>query len=97
MGEDGVEALGVLARGADARPVHRPYDHRCARLAAEHVAELGGLVIDLVHTDPEEVHEHQLRYGPEARAAAPAAAPMNADSLIGVSKTRPGYLVEPLR
>ena len=79
MGEDGVEALGVLARGA----VPAPYIVLMTigvRLAAEHVAELGGLVIDLVHTDPEEVHEHQLRYGPEAEQAAPAAAPMNADS-----------------
>src|SRR5262249_31570949 len=35
-------------------------------LAAEHVTELGGLVINLVEADAEEVAEHQLGHGPEA-------------------------------
>src|SRR2546425_3218878 len=35
------------------------------RLAAEHVAELGRLVVDLVEADAHEVDEHQLRHRPE--------------------------------
>src|SRR3989441_11358894 len=35
------------------------------RLAAEHVAELGRLVVDLVEADAPEVDEHQLRHRPE--------------------------------
>src|SRR5205807_892173 len=36
------------------------------RLAAEHVAELGALVEDLVHAHAEEVDEHELGHRPEA-------------------------------
>ena len=37
---------------------------RTVHLAAEHVAELGGLVVDLVHADADEISKHQFRHRP---------------------------------
>ncbi len=59
-GEDVVGALRVLRRGAAAGADHRADDERGLGFAAEHVAELGGLVVNLVEADAEEIREHQL-------------------------------------
>ena len=56
----------MLGGGAEAGAVHRAHDQGRGRLAAEHVAELGGLVEDLVEADAEEVDEHQLGHRPQA-------------------------------
>jgi hypothetical protein len=63
MGEYGVQTLAVLAGGAEAGAVHGAYHQRRGRLAAEHVAELGRLIEDLVEADAHEVHEHQFGHG----------------------------------
>src|SRR5438067_13726258 len=55
----------MLRGGAAASADHRADDHRRLRLAAEHVAELGGLVEDLVEADAEKVAEHQFGDGPQ--------------------------------
>ena len=57
----------MLGRGAEAAAEHAADHHRRRRLAAEHVAELGRLVEDLVEADPHEVDEHQLGDRPQAR------------------------------
>src|SRR3954454_12233929 len=67
VGEDRIQRLRVLRRRADARAVHRSDDHRRHGLAAEHVAELRGLVEDLVQADAHEVDEHELRDRAQAR------------------------------
>ena len=51
---------GVLTGGADAGADQGADRDWALRLAAEHVAELGALVEDLVHAAAEEVDEHQL-------------------------------------
>ena len=56
----------MLGGGAAAGADHRPDDQRGRRLAAEHIAELGGLVEDLVETDAEKIAEHQLGDRPQA-------------------------------
>ena len=79
----------MLRGGAEAGAVHGADDERRHRLAAEHVAELGGLVEDLVEADAHEVDEHQLGDRAQAAvAAAPTAAPTKAISASGVSSTR---------
>ncbi len=60
VGEDRVVAAGVLAGGADPGADHGADHQRALGLAAEHVAQLGALVEDLVHAAAEEVDEHQL-------------------------------------
>src|SRR5437588_9478134 len=50
----------MLRGGAAASADHRADHHRGLCLAAEHVAELGGLVEDLVEADAEEIAEHQF-------------------------------------
>ena len=65
MGEDRIEALAVLGGGPEAGAVMRADHHGRRRLAAEHVAELGRLIEDLVETDAEEVHEHQFGHRPQ--------------------------------
>ena len=71
VGEHRVEALAVLRGGAEAGAVHGADHQRGHRLAAEHVAELGRLVEDLVEADPHEVDEHQFddRAEPGGRGA----------------------------
>src|SRR5580693_433792 len=59
-GEDVVEALRVLRRGAAPGADHCADDERRLGLAAEHVAELGRLIEDLVEADAEKIAEHQL-------------------------------------
>ena len=45
---------------------HRRADHeRAGGFAAEHVAKLRGLVVDLVHANADEVGEHDLRDRPQ--------------------------------
>src|SRR5207248_2011138 len=56
----------MLRGGAAASADHRADDHRRLRLAAEHVAELGGLVEDLVEADAEKIAEHQFGDGAQA-------------------------------
>src|SRR5262249_59727176 len=67
VSEDRVVASRVLPGGPETRSDHGADHQWHRRFAAEHVAEFGSLVEDLVHTDPEEVHEHQLGDRPEAR------------------------------
>src|ERR1700756_4821305 len=59
-GEQGGRALGVLGRGPQPRAVHGADHDGGDRLAAEHVPELRGLVVDLVEADAHEIDEHQL-------------------------------------
>ena len=66
VGEDRVVAAGMLAGGADAGADLGADDDRALGLAAEHVAEFGALVEDLVHAAAEEVDEHQLGDRPQA-------------------------------
>ncbi len=66
VGEHRVEALAVLAGGTETRAVHGADHHGCSRLAAEHVAEFGGLVENLVEADTHEINEHQVGDGAEA-------------------------------
>ena len=63
MGEQRIQALAVLARGAEPGAVHGADHQGRARVAAEHVAELGGLVEDLIEADADEIDEHKLRHG----------------------------------
>ena len=53
---------GAAETGADARE----HDEWNLDLSAKHVAHLGGVVEQLVHADPDEVHEHQLGDGAHA-------------------------------
>ena len=55
----------MLAGRPEPRPVHGPDHDGRDRLAAEHVAELGRLIEDLVETDAQEVHEHQFGHRPQ--------------------------------
>ena len=48
VGEERVERVGVLRRGAQTGAGRHPDDERDPRLATRHVAQLGGLVDDLV-------------------------------------------------
>ena len=64
-GENPVGALRVLRRGTAPGADHRADDERRLCLAAEHVAELGGLVEDLVKADAEKVRKHQFSDRPE--------------------------------
>ena len=65
VAEDGVERLGVLGRRTGASSYPGKECERHLDLPSVHVAHLGGVVQDLVHTHAHEVHEHQLGYGPE--------------------------------
>ena len=58
--------LAVLRRGPEPGADHGPDGDRCFGLAAEHVAELGRLIEDLVETDAQEIHEHQLGHRPQS-------------------------------
>ena len=62
MGEDGIKALAVLAGGPNPGAIHGAHDQRRHRLAAEHVAEFGGLVEDLIETDTHEINEHEEQH-----------------------------------
>src|ERR1700756_333914 len=59
-GEQGGRARGVRGRGPQPGAVHGADHDGRDRLAAEHVPELRGLVVDLVEADAHEVDEHQL-------------------------------------
>ena len=54
----GAEATACAGRGAD--------DHRHSGLPTAHVADLAGVVADLVEAHGEEVHDHDLGDGPVA-------------------------------
>ena len=60
MGEQRIEALRMLGGRAEARAIHGANDDGRHRLAAEHVAELGGLIEYLVEADAHEIDEHQV-------------------------------------
>ena len=79
----------MLRGGAEAGADHAADDQRRARLAAEHVAELRGLVVDLVEADADEVDEHQFGDRPHAgERGAGRRADDSRLSVIGVSMTR---------
>ena len=61
-----VHALAVLARGAEAATAGEADHRRAARFAAEHVAELGHLVDDLVHAYADKIGEHDFRHRAQA-------------------------------
>ena len=65
-GEQRMQGLAVLRAAAQARADRGADHHRGLGLAAEHVAELGGLVVDLVEADADEVDEHDLGHRPHA-------------------------------
>jgi len=58
--EERRQRLQVLRRCAKPGADHRPDDDWGLGLASKHVAELGGLVEDLVEADAHEVDEHQF-------------------------------------
>ncbi len=55
----------MLRAHVHACPHRETHDGGAARLAAEHVAELGHLVEDLVHADADEIGEHQFGHRPQ--------------------------------
>ena len=96
--EDRGQHLAVLRRRAETRAAHGPDHHRRLCLAAEHIAELGRLVVDLVEADAHEIDEHQFRDRAQAAGRGP-----DRGAHIGAFRQRrvdhlPGVLVvEPLR
>src|SRR2546428_486315 len=58
----GVVHAGMLTCRAHTCADHRADDQRTACLAAEHIAQLGALVEDLIEADAEEVDKHQFCY-----------------------------------
>ena len=64
-GKNMVRRLRVLRRCREARADHAAHHHRRFGLAAEHVAELGRLVVEHVVAHAEKVHEHQLGHWPQ--------------------------------
>ena len=66
VAEPGLEALAVLGGGAGAGAGGHPHDQRHRGLAAEHVAQLGRLVDDLLHRERGEVGELELEDRPQA-------------------------------
>src|SRR6266567_2627479 len=67
MCKERVQALRVLSTGVESCTEHRSYDQWRAHLATEHIAELRGLIEDLIEADSEKVNEHQLCHGPQSR------------------------------
>ena len=65
MGEDRIQRLAVLRARAGAGAVGGADDQRRGRAAAEHVAEFGRLIHDLVQADAEEIDEHDFRHRPQ--------------------------------
>ena len=63
--EPGLEALGVLGAVAPPGALLGPDDQRHVHSAAQHPADLGGLVADLVHGQHREVDVHVLDDRPE--------------------------------
>ena len=61
----------MLRTGTGAGTNHGAYYHRCARLSAKHIAELGNLIKNLVETHAQEVDKHELcnRAQPGQRSA----------------------------
>ena len=66
MGEQRVEHLRMLGRGPVAPAAQRADHQRHLRLAAEHVAQLGALIQNLVETDAHEADEHHFGDRPQA-------------------------------
>ena len=65
MGENGIQTLRMLRGSAETGAVHGAHDQRRHRLASKHVAELGGLVENLIETNSHEIDEHQLHDRPQ--------------------------------
>ncbi len=55
-----VRALAVLRRCVHASAISHADHQRAACAPAKHIAELGHLIPDLVHADPDEIGKHQL-------------------------------------
>ena len=87
----------MLRRRAETRAAHGADHHGRFRLAAEHIAELGRLVVDLIEADAHKVDEHQFRDRAQAAGRGP-----DRRAHIGAFRQRcvqhlPGVLVvEPL-
>jgi hypothetical protein len=68
---DDLEAVGVLGRELMAGAARHPDDQGHLGLAAEHVADLGRVVHDLVIGDEREVDRHQLHDGAQPQHGRP--------------------------
>lgn len=60
VSKPGFEEIAMLAGGRKARARHGANDDRHMGLAARHVAQFGSVIVDHVHGDGSEVHEHDL-------------------------------------
>ena len=67
VGQERLQALGVLAARGPAAAELRPDRQRHARLPAGHEAQLGSLVENLVEADAKEIEVHELHDRPHAR------------------------------
>ena len=67
VGEPALEALRVLRAAAVARPALRAQHERHRQLPAGHEVRLGRAVDELVERERDEVDEHDLQHGPQAR------------------------------
>ena len=67
VAEKGLEGLGVLGSGLVHEAVRGPEHHGDGLLAAEHVVDLGHLVVNLVEADPGKVGEVHVRHGTHSR------------------------------
>ena len=67
VGDDRVQILGVLGGGGPAGADGGSDDHRDIFLSAGHVAHLGHLIDNLIHSHQHKVREHNLHDGPHAR------------------------------
>ena len=85
----------MLCRGTAAGADHGADHQRRARLAAEHVAELSGLIEDLVEADAEEVGEYQLGHRTQTghRGAGRSAAAQHSQSPYHIFTSVPGLKV----
>src|SRR5687768_18265171 len=63
MGEDRVRSLRVCCTQLAATAPHSAYDYRDRELSSEHVAQLRGLIDDMLHRRECEVNRHQFRDG----------------------------------
>ena len=81
VGEPGLEHLGVLGPDLETAADGRAQDHGDRGPAPGHVAELGRVVGQLVETEAEEVHEHDLGHRPQTAEGGPDGRPH--DGLLG--------------
>ena len=55
-----IDGLAVLRRCVEPAAIDQTDRHGAFRLSAEHIAELGDLVPDLIHADTDEIGKHQF-------------------------------------